>query len=78
MTKMQGSFYEKYFFVCFPERKSFTYLEEGFEDSIEFCSFPELGSRKISSINTRKRLNNEIRRRSSVLEGRVLIPIYGL
>ena len=47
--------------------KACDYLEEGFEDSIQFYAFKELDSRKISSTNTLERLNREIRRRSSVV-----------
>jgi len=42
-------------------------LEEGLEDSLQFYSFQEIDSRKISSTNTIERLNKEIRRRSSVV-----------
>ena len=60
---MKDDFCEEYE-KSFP--KSVKCLEEGFEDSIQF-SFEELDSRKISSTNTLKRLNREIRRRSSVV-----------
>ena len=42
-------------------------LEDGLEDSLQFYSFQEIDSRKISSTNTIERLNKEIRRRSSVV-----------
>jgi len=42
-------------------------LEEGLEDSLQFYSFPEIDSRKISSTNTLERLNKEIRRRTRVI-----------
>lgn len=42
-------------------------LEEGFEDSLIFYSYPELDQRKISSSNMIERLNREIRRRTSVV-----------
>jgi transposase-like protein len=40
---------------------------EGLEDSLQFCNFPELDSRKIASNNGIERLNAEIRRRSRVV-----------
>jgi len=62
--KLKDSFCSE-FENSFP--KAVDCLEEGFEDSIQFYSFSELDSRKISSTNTLERLNKEIRRRSSVV-----------
>nr|WP_278244572.1 transposase [Shuttleworthia sp. MSX8B] len=42
-------------------------LEEGFEDSLIFYSYPELDQRKISSSSMIERLNREIRRRTSMV-----------
>ncbi|WP_418558138.1 IS256 family transposase [Hominenteromicrobium sp.] len=50
---------------CFP--KAIRCLEDGLEDSLAFYAFPQLDSRKISSSNMLKRLNKEIRRRTSVV-----------
>jgi transposase-like protein len=47
--------------------KAIKILEEGLEDSLAFCAFPELDARKISSTNMMERLNKEIRRRTSVV-----------
>ena len=42
-------------------------LEDGLEDSLQFFTFPEIDSRKISSTNLLERLNKEIRRRTKVV-----------
>lgn len=42
-------------------------LEEGLEESLQFFSFREIDSRKISSTNLLERLNREIRRRTKVV-----------
>ena len=42
-------------------------LEEGLEESLQFFSFHEIDSRKISSTNLLERLNREIRRRTKVV-----------
>lgn len=42
-------------------------LEEGLEDSLQFYSFEEIDSRKISSTNILERLNREVRRRTRVV-----------
>jgi putative transposase len=62
--KLKDSFCSE-FENSFP--KAVDCLEDGFEDSIQFYSFSELDSRKISSTNTLERMNKEIRRRSSVV-----------
>lgn len=42
-------------------------LEDGLEESLQFFSFNEIDSRKISSTNLIERLNKEIRRRTKVV-----------
>ena len=42
-------------------------LEDGLEESLQFFSFNEIDSRKISSTNLLERLNKEIRRRTKVV-----------
>jgi transposase-like protein len=42
-------------------------LEEGFEDSLQFYSFPEIDAKKISSTNMSERIVREVRRRSRVI-----------
>ena len=42
-------------------------LEAGLEESLQFFSFNEIDSRKISSTNLLERLNKEIRRRTKVV-----------
>jgi len=42
-------------------------LEEGLEESLQFFSFEDIDSRKISSTNLLERLNREIRRRTRVV-----------
>lgn len=37
--------------------------EEGLEDSLSFCAFPEVDKKRISSTNGQERLHMEIRRR---------------
>ena len=59
--KLKDAFVEKY---AKKYDKAVEFLEEGFEDSIQYYGFSKLGSRKISSTNTLERLNKEVRRRS--------------
>ena len=42
-------------------------LDDGLEESLQFFSFNEIDSRKISSTNLLERLNKEIRRRTKVV-----------
>jgi len=42
-------------------------LEDGLEDSLQYYAFDNFDLRKISSTNTRERMNKEIRRRSRVV-----------
>jgi putative transposase len=42
-------------------------LEDGFEDSLQFYSFPEIDPKKISSTNMSERTVREVRRRSRVI-----------
>ena len=51
--------------ACFP--KAVRILEDGLEDSLSCCSFPQPDPRKISSANMIERLNKEIIRRSRVI-----------
>ncbi|MBN2860550.1 MAG: transposase [Sphaerochaetaceae bacterium] len=47
--------------------KAIECLENGLEDSLQYCQFDKIDHRKISSTNTFERLNREIRRRSRVV-----------
>ena len=53
--------YEKRFF------KAIETLDNGLEDSLSFCSFPDLDARRVASTNMLERLNREIRRRTRVV-----------